>query len=64
MLGSHYTTVMVVLIMFVSFCACLFLCQVLEYYEELKYWYKNGYALDLNYEMSCPLLAEMAREFR
>ena len=35
--------------------------QVLEYHEELKYWYKAGYARDLNYKMACPLIKDMAR---
>lgn len=38
--------------------------EVLEYYEELEYWYKNGYAFPLNYEMACPLLQDMAMTFK
>jgi hypothetical protein len=37
---------------------------VLEYLEDLKYYYKNGYAYPISYEMSCPLIKNMADTFR
>ncbi len=37
--------------------------KVLEYFEDLKYYYKNGYATDINYRMSCPLVKDMATAF-
>jgi len=36
----------------------------LEYHQELKYWYKNGYANPLNYDMACPLLKDMAMNLK
>eukprot|EP00095_Tigriopus_kingsejongensis_P006235 maker-scaffold301_size216225-snap-gene-1.25 protein:Tk06235 transcript:maker-scaffold301_size216225-snap-gene-1.25-mRNA-1 annotation:"hypothetical protein DAPPUDRAFT_301637" len=38
--------------------------EVLEYYEELKYWHKNGYGHELNYKMACPLLANVVDIFQ
>ena len=37
---------------------------MLEYYQDLKYWYKNGYANPINYNMACPLIKDMADVFR
>ncbi|XP_059096069.1 multiple inositol polyphosphate phosphatase 1-like isoform X2 [Tigriopus californicus] len=34
--------------------------KVFEYYEELKYWHKNGYGHALNYLMACPLVQDAA----
>ena len=37
--------------------------KVLEFYEDLEYWHKNGYANELNYKMSCPLVKDMVDVF-
>lgn len=37
--------------------------KVLEFYEDLEYWSKNGYANELNYKMSCPLVKDMVDIF-
>ena len=38
--------------------------KVIEYYEDLEYYYKNGYAQEINYKMSCPLIRDMAEVFK
>ena len=37
--------------------------KVLEFYEDLEYYHKNGYANDLNYKMSCPLIRDLTDTF-
>lgn len=38
--------------------------QVMEYSEDLKYYWKNGYGHPLNYEIACPLLKNLVDSFR
>ena len=35
----------------------------MEYYEELSYWYKNGYAYKLNGDSSCKLMKDLRESF-
>lgn len=37
--------------------------KVLEYAEELKYWYKNGYGSQLNTVTACPLMKNLVNIF-
>ena len=37
--------------------------KVMEYYQELEYWYKNGYFYTINTEFACPLMKDMAAVF-
>lgn len=37
--------------------------EVLEYNEELQYWYTNGYHNPLNYKMACPLMSDLVQIF-
>jgi len=37
--------------------------KVWEYFQDLKYWYKNGYAYPINYNMACPLIKDMVDVF-
>lgn len=38
--------------------------SVLEYSEDLKYYYKHGYGHSINYEQACPPIKEMIDHFR
>ena len=38
--------------------------KVVEYYEDLKYWSKNGYAADISHQMACPLIKNLVEVFR
>lgn len=37
--------------------------RVLEYREDLDYYYKAGYGRDINTRLGCPLLHDMMRHF-
>ena len=38
--------------------------QVLEYAEDLKTYYKQGYGFQLNYKQACPLLQDLITRIR
>jgi len=38
--------------------------KVLEYYEELEYWYKDGYYYDINTKFACPLMKDLVMQFQ
>ena len=35
----------------------------MEYYEDLEYWYKNGYYYDINSQFPCPLMEDLVMQF-
>lgn len=37
--------------------------QILEYYKDLKYWYKEAYANKLNGDMACQLMKDVKETF-
>lgn len=37
--------------------------QVMEYYEELKYWHKDGYFYEINTQFACPLMENLVTTF-
>lgn len=37
--------------------------QVMEYYEELEYWHKNGYFYEINTQFACPLMENLVMTF-
>lgn len=44
---------------------CIFyeLLQILEYVEDLRYYWNDGYAHDLTYKQACPALVDMFKFF-
>ena len=36
----------------------------MEYYEELEYWYKDGYYYDINTKFACPLMKDLVMQFQ
>lgn len=38
--------------------------KVLEYWQDLKYYYKSGYGHRINYEQACRLVQDLVRTFR
>jgi len=38
--------------------------KVLEYWQDLKYYYEDGYGHAINYEMSCPLVKDLIQHLR
>lgn len=37
--------------------------KILEYLEDLKYYYKTGYGLDINTKIGCPPIKDMIEKF-
>ena len=37
--------------------------KILEYYEDLKYWHKEGYFYELNTQFACPLMENLVETF-
>jgi len=37
--------------------------KVMEYYEELSYWYRNGYFYEINTQFACPLMENLVESF-
>ena len=35
----------------------------MEYYEELSYWYSNGYFYEINTKFACPLMENLVDSF-
>ena len=38
--------------------------KVMEYYEELSYWYSNGYFYEINTQFACPLMENLVTSFK
>ena len=38
--------------------------QVLEYAQDLQQWYKSSYGSDINTDIACPLIQDMAKIFK
>ena len=37
--------------------------MVLEYYQELEYWHRNGYFYEINTKFACPLMENLVTTF-
>ena len=37
--------------------------KIMEYYEDLKYWHKEGYFYELNTQFACPLMENLVETF-
>ena len=37
--------------------------KVMEYYEELEYWHKDGYFYEINTQFACPLMENLVMTF-
>ena len=42
----------------------LFRVQVLEYREDLEYYYEDGYGFQINYEQACPPVKDILDNFK
>ncbi len=42
----------------------LIIYQVLEYYQDLWFWYQGGYGNEINRDVACPQIKDLADTFK
>lgn len=57
-------SLLLVILIFLIIMFVLFFFQILEYIEDLKYYYDNGYGNPIGESMGCPIVKDLIDNFK